>query len=67
MYGKIKEHLQAELLQIKEDGLYKKERIITSPQDSVIKISTGEEQWIPMGLACHPFASFVAHKTFTKN
>ncbi len=43
MYGKIKEHLQAELLQIKEDGLYKKERIITSPQDSVIKISTGEE------------------------
>lgn len=43
MYGKIKEHLQQELDQIKEDGLYKKERIITSPQDAVIKISTGEE------------------------
>lgn len=43
MYGKIKDHLQAELHQIKEDGLYKKERIITSPQDAVIKISTGEE------------------------
>ena len=43
MYGKIKEHLQAELDQIKEDGLYKKERIITSPQDAIIKISTGEE------------------------
>lgn len=43
MYGKIKEHLQAELEQIKEDGLYKSERIITSPQDVVIKISTGEE------------------------
>jgi len=43
MYGKIKEHLQAELNQIKEDGLYKSERIITSPQDAVIKISTGEE------------------------
>jgi len=43
MYGKIKEHLQAELAQIKEDGLYKSERIITSPQDAVIKISTGEE------------------------
>lgn len=43
MYGKIKDHLQAELNQIKEDGLYKKERIITSPQDAVIKISTGEE------------------------
>jgi len=43
MYGKIKEHLQNELDQIKEDGLYKKERIITSAQDAVIKISTGEE------------------------
>ncbi|MDT7829007.1 glycine C-acetyltransferase [Pricia sp. S334] len=43
MYGKIKEHLQNELDQIKEDGLYKKERIITSAQDAVIQISTGEE------------------------
>lgn len=43
MYGKIKEHLQTELNQIKEDGLFKKERIIVSPQDAVIKISTGEE------------------------
>lgn len=43
MYGSIKEYLQEELKQIKEDGLYKKERIIVSPQDAVIKISTGEE------------------------
>lgn len=43
MYAKIKEHLQKELDQIKEDGLYKVERIITSPQDAVIKISTGQE------------------------
>lgn len=43
MYGKIKQHLQSELNQIKEDGLYKSERIITSAQDAVIKISTGEE------------------------
>lgn len=43
MYGKIKEHLQKELNQIKEEGLFKKERIITSPQDAVIKIDTGEE------------------------
>ena len=43
MYGKIKQHLERELEQIKEDGLYKKERIITSPQDAVIKISTGEK------------------------
>ena len=43
MYGKIKQHLQEELEEIKNAGLYKKERIITSPQDAVIKISTGEE------------------------
>ncbi|MDO6516042.1 glycine C-acetyltransferase [Zobellia uliginosa] len=43
MYGKIQEHLKKELAQIKEEGLYKSERIITSPQGAVIKISTGEE------------------------
>lgn len=43
MYGKIKEHLQRELEDIKENGLYKEERIITSSQDAVIKISTGQE------------------------
>lgn len=42
MYGKIKEHLQQELEDIKEAGLYKKERIITSPQGAEITISTGE-------------------------
>src|SRR5210317_2049789 len=43
MYSKIKDHLGEELRTIKEAGLYKKERIITSSQDAVIKISTGEE------------------------
>ena len=43
MYSKIKDHLANELSAIKEAGLYKKERIITSSQDAVIKISTGEE------------------------
>ena len=43
MYNKIKDHLGEELRTIKEAGLYKKERIITSSQDAVIKISTGEE------------------------
>ena len=43
MYGSIKEHLQQEIHGIKEAGLYKEERIITSPQEAEIKISTGEE------------------------
>lgn len=59
MYGKIKDHLQAELQQIKEDGLFKEERIIVSPQDAVIKISTGEEVLNfcsnnYLGLSSHP-------------
>ena len=43
MYGKIKEYLDKEIQDIKDAGLYKTERIITSSQDAVIKISTGEE------------------------
>ena len=43
MYGNIKTHLAKEIQGIKDNGLYKKERIITSPQDAIIKISTGEE------------------------
>jgi len=43
MYGSIKEHLLQEIKNIKEAGLYKSERIITTSQDAVIKVSTGEE------------------------
>lgn len=43
MYNKIKDHLAQELKAIEDAGLYKKERIITSSQDAVIRISTGEE------------------------
>jgi glycine C-acetyltransferase len=42
MYGKIQQHLQQEIATIKENGLFKKERIITSPQGAEITISTGE-------------------------
>ena len=42
MYGKIKDHLIKELESIKDSGLYKKERIITTPQGAEIKVSTGE-------------------------
>ncbi len=42
MYGDIQKHLQSELRDIEEAGLYKKERIITSDQDAEIQISTGE-------------------------
>ncbi|MDG1196262.1 MAG: glycine C-acetyltransferase [Polaribacter sp.] len=43
MYGKIKDTLKKEIQEIKDAGLYKSERVITSSQDAVVKISTGEE------------------------
>ena len=42
MYGNIKEHLQKEIQDIKDNGLFKTERIITSPQGAEITISSGE-------------------------
>ena len=42
MYGKLKNHLQEELQDIKNNGLYKEERIITSAQGAEITLNTGE-------------------------
>ena len=42
MYTKIKDYLQEELASIKANGLYKEERIITSPQGAEITLNTGE-------------------------
>lgn len=59
MYGKLKEQLAKELDQIKNDGLYKSERIITTPMGAEVKVSTGEEVIIMcannyLGLSSHP-------------
>ena len=43
MYGKIKEHLQSELKDIEDAGLYKNERIIITPQSAKIKVESGQE------------------------
>jgi glycine C-acetyltransferase len=39
MYGKLKEHLQAELQAIEDNGLFKRERIITSAQGAEITVN----------------------------
>lgn len=59
MYGKLKDQLATELEQIKNDGLYKSERIITTPMGAEVKVSTGEEVIIMcannyLGLSSHP-------------
>ncbi len=59
MYGNIKEHLQKEIQDIKDNGLYKEERIITSAQGAEITLNTGEKVLNfcannYLGLSSHP-------------
>lgn len=42
MIGRMKSHLKTLLGEIEESGLYKRERIITSPQQARINVQTGE-------------------------
>ena len=39
MYGKIQQHLQNELSTIEQNGLFKRERVITSPQGAEITVN----------------------------
>ena len=39
MYGKIQQYLQIELQTIEDSGIFKKERIITSPQGAEITVN----------------------------
>ena len=43
MYKTLQPVLQKELAEIEQAGLYKRERIITTPQGADIKVSTGDE------------------------
>lgn len=59
MYGNFQKHLQDQLNEIEANGLFKKERIIITPQGASVKVSDGKEVIIfcannYLGLSSHP-------------
>lgn len=67
MYGSLQDHLKNELNAIQEAGLFKKERIITTPQDAEIKTSDGNTVLNfcannYLGLSSHPIVLEAAKK-----
>ncbi|MBX7094284.1 MAG: glycine C-acetyltransferase [Flavobacteriales bacterium] len=68
MYGNMKAHLEQELQSIESSGLFKRERIITTPQGAAVKVNSGKEVLIfcannYLGLSSHPKVVEAAHKT----
>lgn len=70
MYERFKKHLQNELEALKQNGLYKSERIIESPQDA--RINVGGREVLNMcannylGLAGHPEIIKAAQQGMTR-
>ncbi len=59
MYGQLQQQLQAELAEIEAAGLYKRERIIASPQGAEVTLENGKQVLVfcannYLGLSSHP-------------
>lgn len=68
MYGNFKSHLEKQLKEIEESGLFKRERIIASEQGAVVKLVNGKEVIIfcannYLGLSSHPKVKEAAKRT----
>ncbi len=68
MYGEFQSFLQKELQSIEDAGLFKRERIIVTPQGADIRVSTGNEVINfcannYLGLSSHPAVIKAAHET----
>ena len=71
MFGTMKSHIARELGQIRDNGLYKAERIITSPQRARIAVGTGQTVLNLcannyLGLADHPAVVRAAQDSYAK-
>ncbi|EEF57864.1 glycine C-acetyltransferase [Pedosphaera parvula] len=71
MYGAIKERLQNQLMDIRNQGLYKSERTITTPQKAHIRVTESSAVLNLcannyLGLACQPDVLKAAHEGLDK-
>jgi glycine C-acetyltransferase len=71
MFGTMKAHISDQLRQINESGLYKSERIITSPQNASITVEGGQKVLNLcannyLGLASHPDVIRAARESYDK-
>jgi glycine C-acetyltransferase len=71
MPGDFQKHIEKQLADIRAAGLYKSERVITTPQDSRIRVATGGEVLNMcannyLGLAEHPEVLRAAHDGLDK-
>src|ERR1043165_9253430 len=71
MYGNLKQHLRTQLDEIQSAGLYKKERVITTPQDAHIRVADGKPVLNMcannyLGLAEHPEVIAAAHEALER-
>ena len=71
MFGAMKSHISDELKQIRDDGLYKAERIITSPQQAMITVEGGQKVLNLcannyLGLADHPEVIRAAQESYAQ-
>lgn len=71
MYGNFKDHLQTELKNIDDSGLFKRERVITTAQGAVVKVN-GKEVIVfcannYLGLSSHPKVIDAAHNTLDRH
>ncbi|KPK42000.1 MAG: 2-amino-3-ketobutyrate CoA ligase [Phycisphaerae bacterium SG8_4] len=71
MFGQMQSHIASELHQINASGLYKAERIITSPQDATITVRGGQQVLNLcannyLGLSDHPDVIRAAQESYAK-
>ena len=67
MYDKLREHLDAQLAEIQRAGLFKPERVISTPQDARVQVGPGQPVLNLcannyLGLAEHPAVLAAAHE-----